>query len=97
MELPKLKKLNPNGLKKKKILLMCDDMRVNSGVGTMARHIVQGTINKYDWIQIGGAINHPDQGKIFDLKDEGYNFTLDDAKGNLQKSAEAYIILTNLI
>ena len=70
MELPQLKEISPNGLKKKKILLMCDDMRVNSGVGTMAKYIVSGTIHKYDWVQIGGAINHPDQGKVFDLSED---------------------------
>jgi glycosyltransferase involved in cell wall biosynthesis len=48
---------------KKKILLLGDDIRLHSGVGTMSREIVMGTLHKYDWIQLGGAIKHPDVGK----------------------------------
>ena len=54
---------------KKKILLLSDDLRMSSGVGTMSKEIVCGTIDKYDWVQIAGAIKHPDEGKIFDLND----------------------------
>ena len=73
MEIPQLKPVDLNGVKKKRILLLCDDMRVHSGIGTMARAIVNGTIDKYDWVQIGGAINHPDIGKVFDLDEEFRN------------------------
>jgi len=52
---------------KKKILLLSDDIRIPSGVGTMSKKLVLGTVDKYDWVQIGGAIKHPDKGKIFDL------------------------------
>ena len=52
---------------RKKILLLCDDIRMHSGISTMAREIVLGTAHKYNWVNIGGAINHPDQGKRFDL------------------------------
>ena len=48
---------------KKKILLLGDDIRLHSGVGTMSKEIVMGTLHKYDWIQIGGAIKHPDEGQ----------------------------------
>ena len=41
-------------MKKKKILLFSDDMRMSSGVGTMSREIVIGTTHHYDWIQVGG-------------------------------------------
>ena len=54
---------------KKKILLMSDDLRMSSGVGTMSREIVMGTIDHYDWVQLGGAIKHPEDGKIVDMKD----------------------------
>jgi glycosyltransferase involved in cell wall biosynthesis len=54
---------------KKKILLLSDDLRMHSGIGTMSRFFVQGTLDKYDWVQIGGAIEHPDKGKIADLSD----------------------------
>ena len=67
IELPKLKKIDPNKPKKKKILLLSDDLRVHSGIGTMSREFVLGTVDKYDWVQIGAAVKHPDQGKVFDL------------------------------
>lgn len=52
---------------KKKILLLSDDLRIPSGVGTMSKALVESTIHKYDWVQIGGAIKHPEEGKVFDL------------------------------
>jgi glycosyltransferase involved in cell wall biosynthesis len=55
---------------RKKILLLCDDIRMMSGISTMAREIVVGTANHYNWVNIGGAINHPDQGKRLDLNDD---------------------------
>ena len=67
MDLPKLKKVTEK--KKKKIILLSDDLRMSSGVGTMSREIVMGTIREYDWVQVGGAIKHPDAGKIVDLND----------------------------
>ena len=48
--------------KRKKILLLSDDLRMNSGVGTMSREFVLGTLDHYEWVQIGGAIKHPDEG-----------------------------------
>ena len=45
--------------KRKKILLLCDDIRMTSGISTMAREIVVGTAHHYNWVNIGGAINHP--------------------------------------
>tara|TARA_Y100000593_G_scaffold84593_1_gene160297 strand:+ start:514 stop:1890 length:1377 start_codon:yes stop_codon:yes gene_type:complete len=52
---------------KKKILLMADDLRMHSGVATVSKDIVLGTLHKYDWCQIGGAIKHPEEGKIIDM------------------------------
>ncbi len=54
---------------KKKILLLSDDLRMSSGVGTMSREFVLGTVNHYDWVQVGGAIKHPDEGKIVDMSE----------------------------
>jgi glycosyltransferase involved in cell wall biosynthesis len=56
--------------KRKKILLLCDDIRMTSGISTMAREIVIGTAHHYNWVNIGGAITHPDKGKRFDLNDD---------------------------
>ena len=67
MQLPKLKKVSE--VKKKKILLLSDDLRMSSGVGTMSREIVMGTIKEYDWVQVAGAIKHPDAGKVVDMCD----------------------------
>jgi glycosyltransferase involved in cell wall biosynthesis len=52
---------------RKKILFLCDDIRMTSGISTMAREIVLGTAHHYNWVNVGGAINHPDKGKRFDL------------------------------
>jgi glycosyltransferase involved in cell wall biosynthesis len=52
---------------RKKILFLCDDIRMTSGISTMAREIVLGTAHHYNWVNIGGAIQHPEKGKRFDL------------------------------
>ena len=52
---------------KKKILLLSDDLRMSSGVGTMSKEFVLGTIDHYDWVQVGGAITHPENGKRVDM------------------------------
>ena len=60
-------------MSKKKILLLSDDLRMHSGVATVSKDIVTGTLHKYDWVQIGGAINHPDSGKIIDMSEASKN------------------------
>lgn len=52
---------------RKKILLLCDDIRVHSGVATVAQEIVLHTSHHFNWVQIAGAIKHPDLGKKIDL------------------------------
>ena len=65
---------------RKKVLLLCDDIRMTSGISTMAREIVLGTAHHFNWINIGGAISHPDQGKRFDLNaDTNKHAGIDDA------------------
>ena len=56
--------------KKKKILLLSDDMRLHSGVGTVSLELILGTVHQYDWVQIGGALKHPDNGKLFDMSEQ---------------------------
>ena len=53
IKLPKLRKVNPNAIKKKKILLLSDDLRMHSGIATQSKEFVMGTLHKYDWVQIG--------------------------------------------
>ena len=55
---------------RKKILLICDDMRVHSGIATVAKEIVIHTSQHFNWTQIAGAIQHPEAGKVFDLSKE---------------------------
>ena len=55
--------------KRKKIFLLCDDIRMNSGIGTMAKEIVLGTAHHFNWIQLGAAMKHPEEGKAFDLSE----------------------------
>ena len=65
---------------RKKILLLCDDIRMTSGISTMAREIVIGTAHRFNWVNIGGAITHPDKGKRFDLNaDTNTNAGIEDA------------------
>ena len=56
-------------MSKKKIMLLSDDLRMSSGVGTVSKNFVLGTLDKYDWVQVGGAIKHPEEGKIVDMND----------------------------
>ena len=53
--------------KRKKILLVTDDIRVHSGVATVAREIVIETCHQYNWVQIAGALKHPDERKKLDI------------------------------
>jgi len=65
---------------RKKIMLICDDIRVHSGVATVAREIVINTSHHFNWVNIAGAINHPEKGKRFDLSaDTGTNAGITDA------------------
>jgi glycosyltransferase involved in cell wall biosynthesis len=65
---------------RKKILLMCDDIRFTSGIATMAREIVVGTSHHFNWVNIGGAINHPEKGTRLDLSaDTNKNAGIEDS------------------
>jgi len=69
---------------RKKILLICDDIRVHSGVATVARELVLNTAHHFNWVNIGGAIQHPDKGKRFDLSgDTNTNAGLTDSSVTL--------------
>lgn len=61
--------------KKKKILLLGDDFRLPSGIGTISKEIILNTVKEFDWVQLGAAINHPDAGQAFDLSAEVINET----------------------
>lgn len=69
---------------KKTILLLSDDLRMNSGVATMSRELVLSTVHKYNWIQIAGAITHPDKGHAYDLSQ---------STNEMKKMKDAYVKL----
>ena len=52
---------------RKNVLLLCDDIRMHSGIATMAREFVLGTAQHFNWFNVGAALKHPDAGKVFDL------------------------------
>jgi len=55
---------------RKKILLMCDDIRTHSGIGTIARELVLSTCHHFNWVNLGAAISHPEHGKRLDLSQD---------------------------
>lgn len=59
-------------MKKTKILLLSDDIRIKTGVGTQALELILNTIDNIDWVQISGGFvkQHPDNNKIIDLSEQ---------------------------
>jgi glycosyltransferase involved in cell wall biosynthesis len=55
---------------RKKILLICDDIRVHSGIATVAREIVLQTCQHFNWVNIAGAVQHPEKGQKLDLSQD---------------------------
>ena len=41
----------------------------------MAREIVVNTAHHFNWVNLGGAVKHPDKGKAFDLSNHVNNLT----------------------
>ena len=68
------KKINPNN-SKPKILLLSDDLRMHSGIATQSKEFVFATLHKYEWVQLGGAVKHPEEGKIIDMNQAVRNET----------------------
>ena len=69
---------------RKKILLLCDDIRMHSGIATMAREIVMKSAHKFNWFNVGAAINHPEKGKVLDLsQDINKQLKIEDADVNV--------------
>lgn len=52
-----------------KILFMSDDARTHSGVGTMAREIILGILHRFNIVNLGASIRHPENGKIIDMSE----------------------------
>ena len=56
--------------KRKKILMLSDDIRTQSGVGNMAKEIIINSAHHFNWCNLGGAVKHPEAGQGFDLSPE---------------------------
>ena len=54
---------------RKKILLLGDDLRTPSGVGTQSKNLVLSTCHHYNWVQIAGSLKHPEKGKRLELNE----------------------------
>ena len=52
---------------RKKILMLSDDIRTHSGVGNMAKEIILNSAHHYNWVNLGGAVKHPEAGQGFDI------------------------------
>ncbi len=61
--------------KRKKILLICDDIRVHSGVATVAKEIILQTCQHFNWVNIAGSIKHPEAGKRLDISKDTTNMS----------------------
>lgn len=57
---------------------------MNSGIATMSRELVLSTVHKFNWVQIAGAITHPDKGNAYDLSQ---------STNDLKKIKDAYVKL----
>lgn len=55
---------------RKKVLLLCDDIRMHSGIATMAREFVIGSAHHFNWFQIAAAVKHQDTNKILDISED---------------------------
>lgn len=54
-------------MNRKKILFIGDDFTLYSGIASISREIILGTSDKFDWVQLGAAINHPKNGERIDM------------------------------
>ncbi len=52
---------------KKTIFLLSDDLRMFSGISCQSRELVLGTLKHYNWVQLAGALQHPENGKVVDM------------------------------
>ena len=61
--------------KRKKILMLSDDIRTHSGVGNMAKEIILNSAHHFNWVNLGGAVKHPEAGKAFDVSPDANAYT----------------------
>lgn len=54
---------------KPKVLLLSDDLRTHSGIGTMSNKFVLGTLDRFDWVQVAAAVKHNEEGSRLDMSE----------------------------
>jgi glycosyltransferase involved in cell wall biosynthesis len=55
---------------RKKVILLSDDLRMGSGVATVSKELVLGWCHRFNTVQVGAAIKHPEQGKMLDVSSD---------------------------
>ena len=55
---------------RKNILLLCDDIRLPSGVGNVGKETILSTLHQFNWINLGAGVDHPEKGKILDISQD---------------------------
>jgi glycosyltransferase involved in cell wall biosynthesis len=55
---------------RKTILLLCDDIRLPSGVGNVGKETILSTLHQFNWINLGAGVDHPEKGKILDISQD---------------------------
>jgi glycosyltransferase involved in cell wall biosynthesis len=52
---------------RKTLLFLADDMRLHSGIGNMTKELILGMAHRFNFIHVGGALQHPEAGKVLDI------------------------------
>lgn len=55
---------------RKKVILLSDDLRMGSGVATVSKELVLGWTHRFNTLQVGAAIKHPERGKLLDVSSD---------------------------
>jgi len=65
---------------RKTLLFLADDMRLHSGIGNMTKELMLGMAHRFNFIHVGGALQHPEAGKVLDISaDVNKQLGMDDA------------------
>lgn len=56
--------------RKPKILLLSDDLTATTGIATMSKTFICGTVDRFDWVQLASLHKHPKHGQAFDISEQ---------------------------
>jgi glycosyltransferase involved in cell wall biosynthesis len=59
--------------KRKKILLLSDDIRLFTGIATQSKTLVSSTIHQFNWVNLGHSIDKQGIGKVFNFDEQIMN------------------------